>query len=128
MLRAVLDTNIIVSAHLKAESPPSLIVRLVLSGYFHCFISESLFEEYSEVLKRGKFRLEANYVTESLRALRKAAFLVAPLKKLSLTKDPDDNKVVECAMEAGADYIVTGNIRDFPRSYGAIEVFSHENF
>jgi putative PIN family toxin of toxin-antitoxin system len=121
-------TNIIVSAHLKSGSPASLIFRLALSRYFHCFVSDELFAEYFEVLQRRKFRFEADHITESLRVFREAAFLVTPLERFAVARDADDNKVVECAVQARANYVVTGNLRDFPASFREIAVVSPRSF
>ena len=74
-LRAVLDTNVVVTAHWKADGPASLIFRLALSKYFQCFVATYLFEEYSEVLRGDKFMLDAGDVARSLRAFRAAAFM-----------------------------------------------------
>ncbi|PYV41490.1 MAG: hypothetical protein DMG06_16930 [Acidobacteria bacterium] len=43
--------------------------------------------------------------------------LVKPTLKLTITSDPDDNMFLECAQEAGADFLVTGNKRHFPRAW-----------
>jgi uncharacterized protein len=98
MLRAVLDTNVVASAHLKADGPASLIFRLALSRYFQCFVSEDLFQEYSQVLRRDKFMLNAGDVARSLRAFRTAAFAVTPYHRILAARDSDDNKVLECAI------------------------------
>src|SRR5437016_3988197 len=128
MLRAVLDTNVIVSAHLTADGPAALIFRLALSRYFQCFVSEELFEEFSKVLQRKKFKLDSDNVTQSLRAFRAAAVLVNPRNRFVAARDPDDNKVLECAVEAKAEYIVTGNIRDFPKQFRGISVVPPRGF
>jgi uncharacterized protein len=60
--------------------------------------------------------------------MREAAILVAPRKRLDVTRDPDDNKVLECALEARADYVVTGNARDFPARFQDIRIISPRRF
>jgi uncharacterized protein len=122
MLKAVLDTNVVVSAHLTADGPASLIFRLALSRYFQCFFSEELVEEFSEVLLRKKFKLDAKEVAQSLRSFRASGVLVTPRNRITVARDSDDDKVLECAVEAQADYIVTGNIRDFPKQYRGVAV------
>lgn len=52
------------------------------------------------------------------------AILVAPTKEIAATSDPDDNVFLECAMEARADYVVTGNLRHFPAKFQDIRVVS----
>jgi uncharacterized protein len=45
-----------------------------------------------------------------------------------VTKDPDDNKFVECADEARAEYLVTGNLRHFPKFWKKTTVISSREF
>jgi putative PIN family toxin of toxin-antitoxin system len=126
MLRAVLD-NVVVSAHLRADGPASLLFRLALSGYFQCFVADDLFQEYSEVLLREKFMLDAGDVKRSLQSFRAAA-IITPYERIFAARDPDDNKVLECATEADAQYIVTGNIRDFPQVFHGVAVVLPRRF
>ena len=128
MLKAVLDTNVVVSAHLTADGPAALIFRLALSRYFRSYVSEEILEEYSEVLQRRKFKLDANFVVQSLSAFRAAAVLVNPRIQIVAARDPDDDKILECATEAKADYIVTGNIRDFPSQFRGVFVLPPRGF
>jgi uncharacterized protein len=122
MLKAVLDTNVVLSAHLNLDGPSRVILDLVFSGYFRCFVSNPLLEEYEEVLKRPRFERDPREIARSMRLMRNSAILVVPRKRLKITSDPDDNKVLECALEARADYVVTGNIRDFPERFQDIRI------
>ena len=63
-----------------------------------------------------------------MRSMRRIATIVSPRRTLSVTVDPDDNKVVECALEAKADFIVTGNIRHFPSKLQDIRVVAPKPF
>jgi putative PIN family toxin of toxin-antitoxin system len=128
MLRAVLDTNVVLSAHLNTEGPSGVILDLVFSRFFRCFVSNPLLEEYEEVLKRPRFGRSAREIARSLRLLREAAILVVPRKRLEVTRDPDDNKVLECALEARADYVVIGNTRDFPARFQDIRIIPPRAF
>ena len=128
MLKAVLDTNVVVSAHLTADGPAALLFRLALSRYFQCYVSQEILEEYCEVLQRRKFKLDADDVVQSLSAFRAAAVLLNPRMQIVAARDPDDDKILECAIEAKADYIVTGNIRDFPKQFRGVSVFPPRGF
>jgi len=128
MLKAVLDTNVVVSAHLNPEGPPRVILDLVFSRFFRCFASDSLFEEYEEVLKRTRFARDAKEIARSMRLMRSAVTIVIPRRKLRITSDPDDNLVLECALEARADYVVTGNTRDFPERFQDIRIIPPRRF
>jgi len=128
MLKAVMDTNVVLSAHLTIEGPSGVILDLVFSKFFRCFVSYPLLEEYEEVLKRPRFGLDAREIARSLRLIRSATIRVTPRKPLTVTRDPDDNKVLECALEARADYVVTGNTRDFPPRFQDIRIISPRSF
>ena len=94
MIRAVLDTNIIISAHLKADGREALILELALAGAFTLCVSELLLEEYEGVLRRPRFGLNAQQISRSLSAIRNVADRVNPSIRLKVTSDPDDNKVL----------------------------------
>ena len=128
MIRAVLDTNIIVSAHLQEEGHAALILELAMGGRFRCFASAALFAEYEDVLRRPKFGFEKQRLRRSIRDLRRCIQLVRPSRKLKVTPDPDDNAVLECALEARADFLVTGNLRDFPKQFQDIRVIPPKHF
>lgn len=114
MLKAVYDTNIIVSAALKQESLPALIVSLALQGKVRIYVSLAILEEYEEVLKRPRFKLYKNDVGDLMREIRQKAVLVKPNRKLDLIVfDETDNRILECAMKAKADFVVTGDKTHF---------------
>ena len=56
MLRVVVDTNVIVSALLKAESDPALIVSLIFNQEIEVCLSDEIYREYREVLARGQIQ------------------------------------------------------------------------
>ncbi len=116
MLRVVIDTNVLVSALLKPESVPELILSLVLSGEIVLCLSEPIAAEYEEVLKREKFKkLDQRKVKALLSRLIPEARWVDPKVRLNVTQaDPEDNKFLECAVEAEADFLITGNVKHFP--------------
>lgn len=128
MLRAVLDTNVVVSAHLSANGPCDLILDLAFAHYFRLIASDVLLEEYAGVLARPRFGLDSRDVRRSLRAVRRAAIIVHPSKTLHVTKDPDDNRVVECALEGRADFIITGNLRHFPARFQDVRIIRPRQF
>jgi len=116
MLHLVIDTNIVISALLKPESNPALIISLILRGDFRLCLTEKIFAEYEEVLGRGKFKkLDQPSVKELLAALRSRALWVIPKVTMEgVAKDPDDHAFLECALESGANFLITGNIHHFP--------------
>jgi len=115
MIKIVLDTNVVVSALLKADSTPELIVSMIREKQMLLCLSKGIFEEYSEVLGRDKFKgLNRKKVKELLSKLKKDAIWVDPHTSVDAIKaDPTDNKFLECALKARADFLITGNTRHF---------------
>ena len=113
--KVVFDTNVIVSAFLKPESNPSLIISLFSEGYLTVCLSKEMLVEYREVLKREKFKkLDHESIDKFLLMIEKQALMVRPRVSVSAVAfDPADNKFLECALESKADYLITGNTRHF---------------
>lgn len=128
MVKAVYDTNVIVSALLTPRRIPWLTLQLFLSGRVNLFVSQFLLEEYRRVLRRPRYQAIPE-AQQTLEALERRPTLVIPSFILNVTLDPDDNRVVECAVEAEAHYIVTGNKRHFPFStYQGIKIVNPREF
>jgi putative PIN family toxin of toxin-antitoxin system len=110
----VLDTNVIVSAHLKPEGLERFVLDLALARKIHLFLSAEILEEYKDVLTRPGFKLNPGKVAASLRLIEGAAIMIRPERRVEAAKDPDDNKFLECSAEAQSNYLVTGNKKHFP--------------
>ena len=78
------------------------------------FLTPEILAEYREVLKRPAFGFEPSAVDAFLSDLEKAAVIVYPTMRETSALDEQDNRFLECAEEAKAHYIVTGNKKDFP--------------
>ena len=111
MIRAVLDTNIIVSALLTPSGMEALVFLLVLRGDLELFVSAAVLAEYEEVLRRPRLKLKTTEVEMALAAIREVGRLVHPTGRLIESSHESDNRLYECAAAAQAGYIVTGNLR-----------------
>jgi putative PIN family toxin of toxin-antitoxin system len=114
MIRVVLDTNIIVSALLQPLGPPAQIVVMALGGSIELCVSGSVYTEYEEVISRPRLKRSAEIIAATLQSIREKGFWVRPTQKVQACLDPDDDIFLECAQAAHADYLVTGNLKDFP--------------
>lgn len=109
MIKVVLDTNILISAILFGGKP-RLILELAFRGEIQVCVSEPILEELKGVLRRPKFDFSAEVVQTILTELTGLADFIYPSKKIEVAaEDPDDNRIMECALEAQADYIITGD-------------------
>jgi uncharacterized protein len=108
LMRVVLDTNVYISALMFGGLPGSLLDLAFLRS-FTLIISPDLLQELDEKL-RGKFRVPAADVAFIRARLENVAQVVHPRESLSvIAEDPDDNRVLECAVEGKADLIVSGD-------------------
>lgn len=123
-LRLVLDTNVIVSAALKPDGLPRAVLTLALTHPARLYLSPQMFAEYKQVLARPKLKIRRGLRIQLLQLIRNHARFVQPKQSLEIANDTDDNKFLECADVARADYLVTGNLRHFPRYWKNTKVIS----
>jgi len=112
-VRAVIDTNVLVSG-LLWRGPPHILLNRVRSGSLTLISSSALLEEFSLVVRRRKFRtILARSDTDPermLRELRRLAEIVEPRPMMApVSRDPDDDTVLAVANAARADLIVSGD-------------------
>lgn len=122
--RLVLDTNVVLSAVLKPDGLQRLIFQIALSPFCEVFVSTPILTEYEDVLSRKKFKLQSDEVQAIMRLIKTTATLVTPQQTVTAAHDPDDNMFLECAEEAEANYLVTGNKKHFPAKWGVTKVVS----
>jgi len=122
MIRVVFDTNILFSAAYKRVGVPAQVLDLVVPGILTPCISDAVMAEYQDVLTRPILRPHAERAREVLALMAKFAVQVSPAQKLSLCSDPDDDRFLECALAANAAYLVTGNVRHFPKNYQPVQI------
>lgn len=114
MLKVVIDTNVLVSALLKDNSPPAFILTLLRKRKMSLCLSKAIFEEYRAVINREKFQHIRSAAAPLLLSLKKGALLVEPKIRIAvITADPADNKFLECAQAAQANFLITGNTKHF---------------
>lgn len=128
MLKVVYDTNVVVSGLISSRGIPALLLDLVFNKRVSMILSEEIFNEYVEVLGRPKFNLPKRQRDSVLRQLRNLADWVESDQRISVAKDPDDNIILECAAAGRSDYLVTGNLRHFPKSISQIPIVNPRQF
>jgi predicted nucleic acid-binding protein len=80
------------------------------------------------VLRRPRLKLSPAAVASSLAVIRNISRLVKPTRRLAEAADETDNRFLECAVSAGADYIITGNTRHFPSRFESIRIVTPREF
>ncbi len=128
MIRVVLDTNIILSSLLQPLGPPAKVLYLARRGFLELCVSGPVYAEYEEVLERPRFRRIETAVGPTLLFIRQSGLWVRPAESLRVCKDPDDDIFLECAQEARASWLVTGNVNDFPTVWQGAEIVTPRKF
>ncbi len=119
----------LVSAILSPHGPPSAVLRTLLTGRGRLCFDERILSEYRTVLSRDKFSFDQALVEELLGFLEGAGVpaLAEPLD-LALPA-PEDQMFIEVAVSGKAEFLVTGNLKHFPKSMRAgIAVVSPRGF
>jgi uncharacterized protein len=128
MRRVVIDTNVLVSANLKPRAIEADVVSLALNGQITLCVSNPILAEYEDVLRRPKFRFVPQEIDRFLARVQAAAKHVRPVMRVSVCTDDPDNRLLECAEAAKAQYLVTGNKRHFPPLWKGTRVVNGREF
>ena len=108
-VRMVLDSNVFISGFLFG-GPPGKLLQHVIGGRVHCFISVAILDEIRDVLQRPKFGLSPERALTFVEELHEICRVVTPRECVrAVPEDADDNAVLECALEASAGWIVSGD-------------------
>jgi uncharacterized protein len=127
-LRLVIDTNVLVSAALKPESLQRTTFLLAITKPARLYVSHLILEEYADVLSRPELHIRKGTRQQLLQLIENRGHIVAPSRRLDVTSDPDDNIFIECADQASADYLITGNQKHFPRFWKKTKVITSREF
>ena len=105
--RVVFDTNIFLSAF-TFGGKPEVAFEMARAGRIWLIVSASILAELASIL-RGKFAWDEEDVREALIVVGRHADLVKPGLRLRVLEDDADNRILECAVEGHADWIVSGD-------------------
>ena len=107
MIRVLPDTNIIISSLFWRGNPYEVVRRGIL-GEYQLVISAEILGEVADKL-RNKFQFPEEKIQELIDILMTYCHIVDVTSKFDVVRDKKDNKIVECAFDGKADYIVTGD-------------------
>lgn len=111
-IRLVLDANVYIAA---ALNPQSMIYKIVEDSAAHYlakyYTSPEILQELQDKLESHKLGFSRADVVRWLSRLEEAVTVIRPQQKVDILaeRDPDDNKILECALEAKADLIITAD-------------------
>jgi hypothetical protein len=127
-LRVVIDTSVFIASFWKGRS--RTVVELWKKGEITLCASEAILKEYLDIIPRfNKLNKDAGELLSLFKA-RKNIKMVTPSQRLKVIKeDPADNKFLECAIEAGAEYIISADrhLRNL-RKHEGVRIVSSGSF
>ena len=114
---AVIDTNVLVSAMLSRhrDSATVRVLRSIQSGDIRPLVHEDIIKEYREVLARPKFKLPQQVVQSIVGIIEFDGLNVEPVPSDDEIPDPKDVVFDEVALSKDDAFLVTGNLKHFPR-------------
>ena len=128
MLKAVLDTNIIISG-LSFSGSPAHVLELAAKGVIQNVISQDILDEGQGVVVH-KFSWEKERVREAIEWLRLVSKIVQPQEKVSAVSHDPDDRIIECAIAGNATLIVSGDKKHLQplREYRGILIVGPNEF
>ena len=113
LLKLVLDTNTLVSAFFW-EGNEAELLRKIEQGKAKLYITSEILKEVEEVIKRPKFNevmRKANLTPDQIvqKIVSLSNLIIAPKLNIKVCRDEKDNKFLECAESAKADYLISGD-------------------
>ena len=113
-LTAVLDSNVLISGLAFSRGNPYEILNALRRGEIQAHISPFILEEVARNLQRV-FQIPQPSIVAIDAFLRERCIVIDPPPTLSLDElSPEDNRVLDCAVQGQAQYLVTGD-REFLR-------------
>lgn len=128
MIRAVIDTNVIISAFINPSGAQGRIKELLYNGKIIPIITSEIFSEVNRVLNYTKFNFAAAEKREMLKYL---GIHIEDCNKIGFTANnvpKDDFKFVSAALQYDADFLITGNIKHFTAVSNVIRIITPAEF
>lgn len=112
MTKVVIDTNVVVSAGISQDGNPAFIFGMLILGIIQNYTTNEILDEISEVLRRPRIakritQRQQDFLLETFEELSEKIVPTATVQ--AVREDPDDDKFLECAVSASAEYIISGD-------------------
>jgi uncharacterized protein len=129
-VKVVFDTNVVASASFWRGAPFDCLAAWA-QGHCEAVVSPALLAEYHETVEELRMDYPGHKCMEWVEALTESAELVFPVERASgATPDPADEMILECALAAEADFIVSGDKKHLLalRQFQGIPIVSPSDF
>jgi uncharacterized protein len=128
-MKTVIDCNVIIAAGLKDGLCRNVLYEIIKNHTNH--ISSDILLEYVEVVGRSKFIQHKSLLQDIIQTLYEASRFIEYRSSASnpILPDPKDQMYIDLALVVEADYLITGNLKHFPRKlYGSLAIMSPADF
>ena len=119
-MKVILDTNVVVSALLSPSGVPSRILALALDGIITVVYDNTILAEYVDVLNRKKLKIDKESIDVVIDFIGKEGEFRIAVPQTARFDDEDDKIFYDLYKSGGVDFLITGNIRHFPREKGIV--------
>lgn len=107
-MKIVVDTNVLISGVFFGGIPGKVIEAIVNEKVIAC-ATEEIIDEYVEIIERMILDKQGKLNIDLLNTLINSFELIISESNIDVSRDPDDNKFIECAIDGKALYIVSGD-------------------
>jgi len=108
-MKIVLDTNIFFSSFYWAGNPRKVFDR-VTNGLDELFITNEILDEIMSVMNKKKYyKVNINDINEYIKIIESYSIKLSSNDVPEISRDLDDNKILQCAVDGNCDFIVTGD-------------------
>ena len=114
-MKVVLDTNVIVSALININGAPSRILSLILNGKIKILYDNRIIFEYIDVLSRKEFGFPDDIINDMVDFFKRDGEFINAEHLKKIFSDETDKKFYEVYKFGEAQYLITGNIKHFPK-------------
>lgn len=130
-MRAVLDTNVLISGVIATGVPHEIVVK-GFTGEYQIVVSVATLSEFRETLRKypDRFGMDENEIQRDIETIRYFAEFVEPEEDITaVERDPDDDKFLEAAVAGNVEYIVSADqhLLDL-ESFRGIEIVDPRTF
>jgi putative PIN family toxin of toxin-antitoxin system len=108
-MKIVLDSNIFISSFFWKGNPRKVFDR-VTNGQDELYTTDAILQEIYTVMSRKKFDVKKNEIDDYIRIIERYSIKLFPRGRTEeIIRDKDDNKILECGIEGGVEFIITGD-------------------
>lgn len=110
-MRIVIDTSVLISALITADTPPDLLYQAWKNARFELITSQDQLDEVTRVSGYKKLQrfLAPKDVADLLSTIDSCAIILTDLPSVAFSPDPNDNHIIAAAIAGAADFIVSGD-------------------